>query len=84
MSDLSFDVATEACRMACANLNNCAILSKAERASAPLKIREYVDALVSSGESDPEKISRCALGLVREFEQISRSEARVNSPSIVS
>ena len=53
-------------------------LTDVEKASAPAKIREYIDALVSSGERDPEKIAHTSVCLVREYEQIARSAARVH------
>jgi hypothetical protein len=59
-------------------------LTPDEKESAPRKLRQYIDALVSSGERDPEKIGHAALGLLREYEQITRSQARVTqSPSVV-
>lgn len=57
-------------------------LTPVERLMGPQKLRDYIEVLVSSGESDPEKIARSALGLVREYEQIHRSYARISSPSI--
>jgi hypothetical protein len=77
MSDITFDISDEAFALACQNHAAGALLSAEEMAAAPAKIREYIDALVSSGERDPEKIARTAVCLVREYEQISRSVARV-------
>jgi hypothetical protein len=39
------------------------------------KMREYIQLLVATGERDLEKISASALGLIREYHQIRRSEA---------
>ena len=82
--NVSIDVSESAYEIAWENLNASTFLTQDERLSAPQKIREYIDALVSSGERDPNKIARSALGLIREFEQIHRSEARVASPGIAS
>lgn len=54
-------------------------LTAEEKAAAPTKLKEYIDALVSSGERDPDKIARSAVCLVREFEQTARSIARRTS-----
>ena len=54
-------------------------LTAEEKASAPVKLREYIGALVSSGERDPEKIARSAVCLLREFEQVARSISRGTS-----
>jgi hypothetical protein len=53
-----------------------------EKASGPGKLREYINILVATGERNPQKIANSALGLVRKYEQIARSQARVASPSI--
>lgn len=52
-------------------------LSQNENASAPRKLRQYIDALVVSGQRDSEKIAQSALGLLREYEQIARSRSRI-------
>jgi hypothetical protein len=52
-------------------------LTPDEKASGPRKLREYIEILVATGEQNPEKIARCALGLVREYEQIARSRGRL-------
>jgi hypothetical protein len=57
-------------------------LTPDERMSGPGKLKEYVEILVATGEENPEKIACCALGLIREYEQIARSKARFASPSI--
>jgi hypothetical protein len=56
-------------------------LTSDEKASAPRKLKQYIEILVACGEQNPKKIARCALGLIREYEQIARSKARVESPS---
>jgi hypothetical protein len=57
-------------------------LTPHEKLHGPEKLRDYIEVLVSSGERDPEKIARSALGLMRQYEQIHRSYARIISPSI--
>jgi hypothetical protein len=58
-------------------------LTQDEKESAPRKLSQFIDALINGGERDPEKVAQSALGLLREYEQICRSQARVNaSPSI--
>lgn len=50
----------------------------ADEIAAPSKFRQYIEVLVSSGESISEKIAKCALGMIREYNQIARSVARVS------
>jgi hypothetical protein len=57
-------------------------LTPSEKASCRQKLKQYIAILVASGEQNPEKIAHCALGLVREYEQIARSQARVASRSL--
>jgi hypothetical protein len=56
-------------------------LSPDERRYGPRRLREYINTLVRSGERDPNKIAISALGLIREYEQINRSWARISSSS---
>jgi len=44
---------------------------------APRRLRWYVQIMTVVGERDPKKIATAALGMLREYEQISRSRARV-------
>jgi hypothetical protein len=55
-------------------------LTPEEKADAPEKLRDYIGALVSAGETNPDKIARCAIGLVRQYEQILRSYSAIASP----
>lgn len=58
-------------------------LTPGGKESASRKLQEYIDVLVSSGERGTERIAQSALGLLREYEQIMQSTARVSSsPSI--
>jgi hypothetical protein len=44
---------------------------------APRRLRWYVQIMTVVGERDPKKIATAALGMLRQYEQISRSRARV-------
>ena len=44
---------------------------------APRRLRWYVQIMTAVGERDPKKIATAALGMLRQYEQISRSRARV-------
>jgi hypothetical protein len=50
-----------------------------EKRSGPFKIRWYISLMVATGERDPKKIGRAALRMIREYEQIARSKARLKS-----
>jgi hypothetical protein len=75
-------IVQQAYRLAWASFNALQDLTPDERRYGPRKLRDYIDALVASGERDPNKIALSALGLIREYEQIIRSYARISSPSI--
>lgn len=45
----------------------------------PSRLRWYIKVMAEIGERDPAKIANSALGMVREYEQISRSRARIES-----
>jgi hypothetical protein len=49
-------------------------LTAAEKNEGPIKLMEYIKALVLSGERDPRKICHSALCLMRNYEQINRSK----------
>ena len=51
-----------------------------EKVSGPTKMREYIKILVASGERNPEKIAASSIALIREYEQIARSQGSVTSP----
>ena len=44
---------------------------------APRRLRWYVQIMTAVGERYPKKIATAALGMLRQYEQISRSKARV-------
>jgi len=52
-------------------------LSPDERMTGPTKLRRYIAVVIASGERDPTKIAQSALGMIRDYEQIARSTARV-------
>ena len=54
-------------------------LTPDEKASGPEKLRSYINVLIDVGERDPFKIAKAALGVMREYEQILHSKARVMS-----
>jgi hypothetical protein len=54
-------------------------LTPDEKASGPLRLRWYIRIMVEVGERDPAKIAKAAMGMLREYEQILRSQARVES-----
>lgn len=80
MWDLTLEIVDQAFSIACKTHEVGAVLSPAEKASAPAKIREYVRVLVSTGERNPQKIAQTAVCLVRAHEQIQRSKGRVAGP----
>lgn len=51
-------------------------LTPDEKASGPNKLRSFIHVLAEIGERDPLKIGKAAMGMLREYEQISRSRAR--------
>ena len=51
-------------------------LTPDEKTSGPNKLRWFIHVLAEVGERDPLKIAKAAMGMLREYEQISRSRAR--------
>ena len=58
-------------------------LTPDEKISGPNKLRFYIQVLGEVGERDPSKIAKSALGMIREYEQIRRSKARVAAAKYV-
>ena len=54
-------------------------LTPDEKASGPRRLRWYIHIMVEVGERDPSKIAKAAMGMLREYEQILRSQARVEN-----
>lgn len=59
-------------------------LTPDEKISGPNQLRWYIQGMAEVGERDPSKIAKSALGMIREYEQIRRSKARVASSSVYS
>lgn len=57
-------------------------LTPDEKLSGPDKLRFYSQVMVEIGERDPSKIARSAVGMIREYEQIMRSKARVAAGTV--
>jgi len=56
-------------------------LSADERRTGTNQLRSYIRLMIAVGERDPSKIAKLALGMTRQYEQITRSKSRVG-PSI--
>ena len=54
-------------------------LTPDEKTSGPNKLRWFIHVLAEVGERDPLKIAKAAMGMLREYEQISRSRARTTN-----
>jgi len=52
-------------------------LTPDEHMFGPDKLRSYIQVMADVGERDPIKIAKSALGMMREYEQVVRSKARV-------
>ena len=52
-------------------------LTPDEKMNGPNKLRWYIHIMTEVGERNPVKIARSALGMMREYEQITRSKARL-------
>ena len=59
-------------------------LTPDEKMNGPDRLRSYIGVVVEIGEHDPIRIAQLSLGMIREYEQILRSKARIASPPIVS
>jgi hypothetical protein len=59
-------------------------LTPDEKLSGPNKLRFYIQVMAEVGERNPSKIAKSALGMIREYEQIMRSKARVASAGVYS
>jgi hypothetical protein len=75
------EIAHSAYEKACQEFINLAGLSADERRTGTNQLRWYIRLMTAVGERDPSKIARSALGMTRQYEQITRSKARVG-PSI--
>lgn len=73
----SVDLEREAYAIAWEEFNRIETMTPDEILYGPQRLRWYIQILCEVGERDPDKIARAALGMVREYEQILRSRARV-------
>ena len=71
------DVARAAYESAWQEFINLTALSADERTVGANRLRWYIRLMTEVGERDPSKIARSALGMTRQYEQITRSKARV-------
>jgi hypothetical protein len=55
-------------------------LTPDEKMSGPDRLRWYIGVVVEIGEQDPARVAALSLGMIREYEQILRSKARVSAP----
>jgi hypothetical protein len=77
------DISRSAYEIAWEDFQALPALTPDEKASGPRRLRWYIQVMVEVGERDPSKIARAAMGMLREYEQILRSQARVeNIPAV--
>ena len=69
----------EAYAIAWNEFNNIETMTPDEIMYGPSRLRWYIQIMAEVGERDPQRIARAALGMVREYEQILRSRARIES-----
>jgi hypothetical protein len=55
-------------------------LTPDEKMSGPDRLRWYIEVVIEIGEQDPSRVAELSLGMIREYEQILRSKARVAPP----
>jgi hypothetical protein len=55
----------------------CNLMTPDEKRTGPDRLRWYIEIMVDTGERDASKIARACIGMLREYEQISRSKARL-------
>ena len=53
-----------------------------EKRAGPGRLRWYIEVVIETGECDPVKIATASIGMLREYEQIARSKARLNTESM--
>lgn len=80
--DQTSEITHSAYELAWQEFINFAGLSVDERRTGTNQLRWYI-LMIAVGERDPSKIARSALGMTRQYEQITRSKSRVG-PSIYS
>jgi hypothetical protein len=55
-------------------------LTPHEKISAPHYLRRYIHIMIEVGERNPSKIAKASVAMLREYEQVLRSKARVLDP----
>ena len=58
-------------------------LTPDEKMNGPDKLRWYIQVMTEVGERDPSKIAKAAIGMMREYEQILQSKARLTSAAAI-
>jgi len=53
-----------------------------EKRSGPNRLRWYIEVVIETGERDPSRIAKACIGMLREYEQIARSKARLIAESV--
>ena len=76
------DISRSAYEIAWEEFRSAPAMTPDEKVSGPDRLRWYIQVMVEVGERDPSKIARAAIGMLREYEQILRSQARVESASL--
>jgi hypothetical protein len=73
------DICRSAYEIAWEDFRSAPAMTPDEKVSGPDRLRWYIQVMVEVGERDPSKIARAAIGMLREYEQILRSQARVEN-----
>ena len=73
------DISRSAYEIAWEEFRSAPAMTTDEKVSGPDRLRWYIQVMVEVGERDPSKIARAAIGMLREYEQILRSQARVEN-----
>ena len=67
----------EAYALAWEEFSRAAGMTPDERESGPRLLRSYVHIMVDVGESNPQKIAKTAMAMLRQYEQVLRSKAQL-------
>ena len=58
------------------------LMTPDEKRSGPNRLRWYIEVVIETGERDPSTIAKACIGMLREYEQIARSKARLIAESV--
>ena len=58
-------------------------LTPDEKVNGPNMLHWYIQVMIEVGERDPSKIAKAAIGMMREYEQILRSKARLTCAAAI-